>query len=81
MPKAYEYITKANIFDDLQEMLDSMKVDNIKRGNIRWLYNNLGDKNSDHPKFNDAMEIIKKLLFVGVEKKTPGRKPGKKIGS
>lgn len=81
MPKAYEYITKANIFDDLQKILDTMKVDKIKRGNIRWLYNNLGDKNSDHPKFDDAMEIIKKLLFVGKEIKKPGRRAGKRNGS
>lgn len=47
------------LYNELQELLRSMKVPKLRRDDINWLIKNLSIKNADNPNFNRAMELIK----------------------
>lgn len=51
-------------FDRLLDILETMDVAEARKGNVRWLMKNLGNKNSNHSDFHEAMELLKKLNFV-----------------
>ena len=46
----------------LRQLLSEMDVPEFRRFDYRWLLRNLAIRNGDHPRFNDAIEMIKKEL-------------------
>lgn len=73
MPKAYQYNTKPNIFDQLQDILQEMDVPKRRLGNMKWLYQNLELSNMGHPDINKAIALLEKLLFMDRPKKASDR--------
>jgi hypothetical protein len=47
--------------DSLMQMLSTMKLPEKHKSNMEWLANNLAKSNSDHPAFDEAMKLIRKL--------------------
>lgn len=47
--------------EKLKEILDQMDVPEMRKSDLGWLKRNLGIRNSGHPLFNQAMELIKEL--------------------
>jgi iron-sulfur cluster repair protein YtfE (RIC family) len=74
MAKAFEYKTKPNIFDELQEILQDMNVPKKKCGNMKWLYKNLELENMDHPDIKKAIKLLEKLLFIDKPKSNANSK-------
>lgn len=54
---------RPNDFDKLQEIIAEMDVPSQRKGDLRWLSRNLGVRNSNHPRFGEAVILIKKLTF------------------
>jgi hypothetical protein len=57
----------------LKELISRMDVPDLRRDltkleNIRWLNNNLGFRNSQHPNYREAMEKIKLILILNRRK-------------
>ena len=40
-----------------------MDVPEIRKGDMRWLGRNLGVQNANHPQYNEAMDLLRQLLF------------------
>lgn len=55
-------------FSDLRPLVKKMDVPSFRQESIPWLSKNLGDRNSAHPDYSRAMEIIDRLLRAGVHK-------------
>ena len=45
--------------NELQQLLERMDVPTLRRNDMGWLTRNLGIRNSEHPDFNRAIELIK----------------------
>lgn len=56
--------TKPNPFDDLQKILYTMNVPEIRYGDMKWLARNLAINNGNHPRLFEAETLIRKLLFI-----------------
>ena len=62
--------------EQLQEILKTMNVPEARKTDFFWLNQNLGRKNSQHPKFLEATRLIlilikdKKLFPPGVSRMT-----------
>ena len=56
-----------SLLENLQNILETMDVPEMRKTDIRWLSRNLGIRNSNHPNFQDAMNLIKELL-KGIER-------------
>jgi hypothetical protein len=52
-----------NKFDQLQDILATMDVPEIRKGDMRWLGRNLGVQNANHPQYSEAMDLLRQLLF------------------
>ena len=48
--------------DELELILDSMDIPEMRRQDLGWLNRNLAVRNSNHPDFMRAMQLIKELL-------------------
>lgn len=48
--------------DTLQEILDTMQVPTARKTDLRWLLRNLGIQNRQHPRFVEAIIIIRQLM-------------------
>ena len=53
--------------NNLKEILSTMNVPEMRRdisneANVRWLSRNIFINNPDHPRLEEALKIIKKLL-------------------
>jgi hypothetical protein len=51
-------------FDRLQQILETMDVPEMRKGDVRWLMRNIQIRNSAHPEIDEAMKLLKKLNFV-----------------
>lgn len=63
--KTYEEITqdeKSILMDELQTLLETMDVPEIRKNDYRWLLRNLPIRNSNNTNFERAYKIIRKLL-------------------
>jgi len=49
------------VMKELEEILKTMDIPTARLKDTRWLQRNLGIRNSDHPDFKQAMELIKSL--------------------
>ena len=47
--------------DELQNILATMVVPELRKKDLGWLRRNLFVRNEKHPKFADAMKLIKEL--------------------
>ena len=47
--------------DELKQILDTMDVPKFRKDNLRWLSRNLAIRNSNHPDFEKAKQLITKL--------------------
>ncbi len=54
------------LLEELRVLTEDMDIPVFRRESIVWLEKHLGKRNSDHPNFNKAMEIIKKLRKIGL---------------
>jgi len=50
----------------LRDLTSKMDVPVFRRDSVFWLSRNLGVRNSEHPDFEEAIKIIKKLRRMGV---------------
>lgn len=57
-------VSVQNPFDNLHSILKTMSIPFNKRGDLKWLARNIAIENSNHPRIDDAEELIKKLLFI-----------------
>jgi len=48
--------------DKLLELLEDMDVPKRRVTDLNWLNRNLSVRNSGHPDFKEAMELIKELI-------------------
>lgn len=52
--------------EKLTEILSNMDIPEIRNkinfGNLMWMTRNLGFKNRNHPDFDEAMKLIKKMI-------------------
>lgn len=55
---------KPNPFDELQEILKTMDIPPSRKDHLNWLHRDLEVKNKNHPQFDQAMSLIKRLLFM-----------------
>ena len=55
---------RPNDFDKLQEILKDMDIPQSKRGDLRWISKNIHIKNKEHPRFSEAANLIRSLLFI-----------------
>ena len=46
----------------LEEILETMDVPPLRKSDLRWLSRNLAIRNWQHPQFNDASNLITKLI-------------------
>lgn len=51
----------------LESLTRNMDVPVFRRTSIKWLARNLAIRNSDHPDFQEAMDVIKILDNMGVQ--------------
>lgn len=68
---------KNKIPNELAEILNTMDVPMYRKEDIPWLARNLGIRNSNHPKFQTAMLIIKSLMSKQSKKSDMDRIFGK----
>lgn len=54
--------TKANLQEKLVGLLKQMSVPKQRFDDYKWLSQNLGLKNKNHPKFAEARGLVVKLL-------------------
>jgi hypothetical protein len=54
------------LLERLRVLTSKMDVPVFRRDSIFWLSKNLGVRNSDHPDFNEAIDIVKKLRRMGI---------------
>lgn len=54
-----------NEAEQLQEILLTMDVPLFRKSDLRWLSRNLGIRNRQHPKFQEAMKLIQFLMKNG----------------
>jgi len=52
--------------DQLETITMYMDVPSFRRRNVRWLRKNLKKRNADHPKYEDAMNLIEELYKRGI---------------
>jgi hypothetical protein len=52
--------------EHLEEITRTMDVPDFRRVSVQWLLRNMVVRNSGHPQFEEAMEILKKLAGMGV---------------
>lgn len=50
----------------LAKLTSRMDVPSFRTGSVVWLDKNLAARNSDHPKYKEARELIDELLRRGV---------------
>jgi hypothetical protein len=55
-----------NQLDTLEDLIRDMDVPEFRRRKVPWLSRNLAVRNSDHPNFPAAMEIVEDLMRQGV---------------
>lgn len=46
----------------LHEILDSMDIPEQRKKDFYWLLRNLSIRNSEHPKYEEAISLLKKLV-------------------
>lgn len=51
--------------DQLESLLNGMDVPSFRKRKVAWLRRNLAVRNSDHNRFNEAMELINELYANG----------------
>ncbi len=52
--------------DELRRLTSKMDVPETRRASIHWLARNLAVRNSSHPNFPLAMQLVKELLAMGI---------------
>jgi hypothetical protein len=52
--------------DELRCLTSKMDVPETRRASIHWLARNLTIRNSNHPDFPLAMQLVKELLAKGI---------------
>lgn len=57
-------MSEVSPFHRLQEILETMDVPELRKGDMRWLIRNIGVKNSNHPDINEAKALLAKLCWV-----------------
>ena len=60
-----EVLTKKEAFKMLRALTSKMKVPSHNFEKAQWLSKNLATKNSDHPDFNKAMNLVNLILEKG----------------
>jgi len=58
-------ITKKEAFKMLRELTSKMKVPSHNFEKAQWLSKNLATRNSDHPNFEKAMNLVNLILEKG----------------
>ena len=56
----------ANQLDELEAITTTMDIPEFRRRKVDWLSRNMGIRNSEHPRYNEAKEIVKSLMKQGV---------------
>lgn len=56
----------SNMLDKLEKIVKKMNIPEFRCRKVAWLSKNLMVKNANHPKYEEAMELIKSLLKQGV---------------
>lgn len=51
---------------ELEEITSQMDIPEFRRVSVKWLFRNMAIRNSGHPQFELAMEIVRKLNNMGV---------------
>lgn len=51
-------------FDRLQEILETMDVPELRKGDMKWLVRNLPIRNSEHPDLDEAKRLLFKLCWA-----------------
>ena len=53
---------------DLEMLLKSMDIPHfrkqIDKNNLKWLLKNLGKRNHDHPNYDQAMELVNRMMSM-----------------
>ena len=52
--------------EELHRLTSKMDVPGTRQTSIHWLARNLAVRNSNHPNFPRAMELVTELLKIGV---------------
>lgn len=52
--------------EKLKTMLKGMDIPSYRYEDPKWLSRNLGVRNSEHPRFKEAMELISQLTRMGL---------------
>lgn len=47
----------------IKECLKDFDVPSWRKENLKWIYENLGKRNSNHPNYNEVMSLLKEVLF------------------
>jgi hypothetical protein len=55
-----------SLFSELKRLLSKMDVPAFRKTSVHWLSRNLGVRNSGHPDFEKAYEIVNKLKRAGI---------------
>jgi len=54
------------MLDELEKIVKKMDVPDFRCRKVAWLSKNLSVKNANHPKYDEAMALVKSLAKQGV---------------
>ena len=76
-------MTSRNLNDDLVELLSEMDIPLLRKGltrsNVRWLLRNIRVNNNNHPRIDEAVDMLKNVNIEDIKKECPN--PGCHCGA
>ena len=64
-------ITESNLVKILNEMDVPLLRKKLTKSNVRWLLRNLRANNNNHPRIDEAIDILKNISSKNVKKECP----------
>ena len=65
-------MTSRNLNDDLVELLSEMDIPLLRKeltkSNVRWLLRNIRVNNNNHPRINEAVDMLKNVNIEDIKK-------------
>jgi hypothetical protein len=76
-------MTLRNLNEDLVELLSEMDIPLLRkeltRSNVRWLLRNIRVNNNNHPRIDEAVDMLKNVNIEDIKKECPN--PGCHCGA
>ncbi len=59
-------VSKEDLLSKLNHLLKGMDVPVFRKLSPKWLSKNLGIRNSKHPRYQEAMQVVTDLIKMGM---------------